>query len=122
MGARFKAAIAERPRADILKVAMSVRRQGLSGAVLAVLLAACGDAGVAGPVRTALQASEIAQRELRAAGLDEQVIDAQRQGEAWIVTTRWRETARAGHLVTVDAATGKVRVERYRSVELGPPR
>jgi hypothetical protein len=99
---------------------MSVRRQGLIGAVLAVLLTACGDAG--GPVRTALQASELAQRELRAAGLDEQVIDAQRQGGAWLVTTRWRETARAGHLVTVDAATGKVTVERYRSVELGPPR
>ena len=99
---------------------MSVLRRGLSGAVIAVLLTACG--GANGSVRTALQASEIAQRELRAAGLDEQVIDAQRQGEAWIVTTRWRETSRAGHLVTVDAASGKVTVERYRSVELGPPR
>ena len=101
---------------------MSFRRQVLSGAVVAVLLTACGRADVARPVRTALQASEIAQRELRAAGLDEQVIDAQRLGDAWVVTTRWPETSRAGHLVTVDAATGKVTVERYRSVELGPPR
>jgi hypothetical protein len=122
VGAGFKAAIAPGCPADILAAAMSVRRQGLSGAALALLLAACGDADVAGPVRTALQASEIAQRELRAAGLDEQVIDAERLGDAWVVTTRWRETARAGHLVTVNAATGKVTVERYRSVELGPPR
>jgi hypothetical protein len=50
------------------------------------------------------------------------VIDAQRQGDAWVVTTRWRETPRAGHLVTVDAASGKATVERYRSVDLGRPR
>ena len=101
---------------------MSLRRQVLSGAVVAVLLTACGGADVAGPVRTALQASEIAQRDLRAAGLDEEVIDARRLGGAWVVMTRRREVATAGHLVTVDAATGKVTVERYRSVELGPPR
>ena len=98
---------------------MSFRHQVLSAAVLAVLATACGGSGSSGPVRTALQASEIAQRELRAAGLDEEVIDARRWGDAWVVTTRWRETSMAGHLVTVDAARGTVKVERYRSVELG---
>ena len=98
---------------------MFLRRQALSAAVLAVLAAACSRSELSGPVRTALQASEIAQRDLRAAGLDEQVIDAQRLGDAWIVTTRRKETARAGHLVTVDVASGKATVERYRSVELG---
>jgi hypothetical protein len=98
---------------------MFLRHQVLSAAVLAVLAAACGGSGSSGPVRTALQASEIAQRDLRAAGLDEEVIDARRLGGAWVVTTRRRETSMAGHLVTVDAVRGTVRVERYRSVELG---
>lgn len=101
---------------------MSVRRQGLRAAVVAVLLTGCGRAEVSGPVRTPMQASEIAQAELRGAGLDEQVIDARRLGDAWVVTTVRQETSRAGHLVTVDAGTGKVTVERYRSVELGRPR
>jgi hypothetical protein len=99
---------------------MSVRRQVLGG--LAVLLMGCGRADLSGPVRTPMQATEIAQGELRAAGLDEQVIDARRLGDAWVVTTVRQETSRAGHLVTVDAGTGKVTVERYRSVELGRPR
>lgn len=73
-------------------------------------------------MRTPMQATEIAQRTLRAAGLDEEVVDAERQDGSWLVTTRWRETARAGHLVTVEAATGKVTVERYRTLELGGPR
>jgi hypothetical protein len=98
---------------------MSLRHHLLSAAVLAGLAAGCGGSGSAGPVRTAMQASEIAQGELRAAGLDEEVIDARRLGDDWVVTTRWRETSLAGHLVTVDAASGKVTVERYRSVELG---
>jgi hypothetical protein len=101
---------------------MSFRHQVLSAAVLAVLPAACGRADLSGPVRSPMRASEIAQRDLRAAGLDEEVIAAERQGDAWLVTTRWRETSVAGHLVTVDAASGKVTVERYRSVELGRPR
>jgi hypothetical protein len=105
-----------------LRAVMSVRRQGLTGAVVALLLTACGPADLSGPVRSPMRASEIAQRELRAAGLDEQVIAAERMGDAWVVTTRWRETSRAGHLVTVDARTGKVTVERYRAVELGGPR
>jgi hypothetical protein len=98
---------------------MSGGRQLLSVAVLLGLLAACGRGGAAGPVRSPMRASEIAQRELRAAGLDEAVIGVQRQGGAWVVTTRRKETARAGHLVTVDAASGKVTVERYRLVEIG---
>jgi hypothetical protein len=98
---------------------MSVRRQVQRAAVLAVLLAACGRADGSGPVRNTMQAIEAAQRDLRAAGLDEQVIDARRLGDAWVVTTRRQETSRAGHLVTVDAASGKVTVERYRSVDLG---
>jgi hypothetical protein len=100
---------------------MWVRGQGLRAAVaVLLLLAGCGRGDLAGgPVRSPMRASEIAQRELRAAGLDEEVIAADRQGDAWVVTTRWKETARAGHLVTVDAATGKATVERYRSVELG---
>jgi hypothetical protein len=101
---------------------MSFRHQVLSAAVLAVLPTACGRTDPSGPVRSPMQASEIAQRDLRAAGLDEEVIDAWRLGDAWVVTTRWRETSMAGHLVTVDAASGKVTVERYRSVEFGRPR
>ena len=91
-----------------------------AAAVLCLALAGCGRHEPAGPVRTALQASEIAQRTLRKAGLDEQVVAAQRQGAGWIVTTRRPETSLTGHLVTVDAASGKVTVERYRSVELAP--
>ena len=98
---------------------MSVRRQILCAAVLAGLAAACGPGGAAGPVRSPMRASELAQRELRSAGLDEAVIDARRQGERWVVTTRRRETSMAGHLVTVDAASGQVTVQRYWSVELG---
>lgn len=90
--------------------------------ILAAGLVACSGGESAGPVRTALQASEIAQRELRSAGLDEHVIDARREGEAWVVTTRWPQTSAAGHLVTIDAATGEAKVERYRSIELGRPR
>jgi hypothetical protein len=102
---------------------MPVRRRRLACAALAFALAACRPPPEAGPVRTALEASEAAQRTLRAAGLDEQVLDVRPQDGAWLVTTRRRETAAAGHLVTVDAATGQARVERYRSVELGgaPP-
>jgi hypothetical protein len=101
---------------------MCGRGQLLSVAVLLGLLAACGRGEAGGPVRSPMRASEIAQRELRAAGLDEAVVGAQRQGGAWVVTTRRKETPRAGHLVTVDAASGKVTVERYRMIELGRPR
>lgn len=87
---------------------------------LILLVSACGRA--AGPVRSPMQAAEVAQRALRSAGLDEEVIDARRQGDAWLVITRWHETSMAGHVVTVDATTGKAVVERYRAVELGPPR
>jgi hypothetical protein len=95
-------------------------RPFLSASLCLLALVACGRHGPAGPVRTPLQASEIAQRTLRGAGLDEQVVAAQRQGAGWIVTTRRPETSLTGHLVTVDAASGKVTVERYRSVELAP--
>ena len=98
---------------------MSAARLPLLFAISALtLLAACGR-DEAGPVRNATQASEIAHRALRSAHLDEEIVSAQRQGGAWIVTTRWRETSLAGHLVTVDAATGQVRIERYRTIQLG---
>ena len=90
--------------------------------LLAAGLVACSGGESAGPVRTALKASEVAQRELRSAGLDEHVVEARREGATWVVVTRWRETSAAGHLVTIDAATGQAKVERYRSVELGRPR
>ncbi len=100
----------------------SRRRSRASAALLAALLAAaCGRGPTSGPVRTAEQASEIAQDALRSAGLDEEVIDSRREDGAWVVTTRWRETSMAGHLVTVDAATGRTTVERYRSIQLGGP-
>lgn len=86
----------------------------------AALLAGCGRERQPGPVRTPLEASEIAQRALRSAHLDEQVVSAERSGDAWVVTTRWPETSLAGHLVTVDAASGATRVERYRTIQLEP--
>ena len=92
----------------------------LIAACLFALVAGCGRADPSGPVRTPMQASEIAQRTLRSAHLYEEVVDAERQGGAWIVTTRRRETSMTGHLVTVDAASGDVSVERYRTVQLGP--
>jgi len=94
-----------------------------AGAVLiaAAWLAACGRPQPSGPVRTPLEASEAAQRALRAAHLDEQVVDARPQGDAWVVITRWPETSLNGHVVTVDRASGRVRMERYRTVELAPP-
>ncbi|CAN7351817.1 hypothetical protein LJR225_002090 [Phenylobacterium sp. LjRoot225] len=101
---------------------MSCRLPLLSAAALIALLTACGRGEPSGPVRTPMQASEIAQRTLRSAGVDEQIVAADRQGGAWIVTTRRRESSLAGHLVTVDAASGSVSVERYRSVQLGGPR
>jgi hypothetical protein len=94
-----------------------VRRLAL--ACFAAVLASCGRDEPSGPVRSPMRASEIAQMELRAAGLDEQVIGAERRGPAWVVTTRRPDRPTSGHLVTVDAQTGAVRVERYRLVELG---
>lgn len=101
---------------------MSARIQSLVCAALLLLLSACGPGEPAGPVRSPMQAVERAQHALRAAGLEEQVIDARRQDGAWLVITRWPETSMAGHLVTVDAETGAVTVERYRSVQLGRAR
>src|SRR6516165_2555717 len=88
--------------------------------VAATLVSACARHERPGPVRTPLEASEIAQRALRSAHLDEQVVDARREGDAWVVITRWPETSLNGHLVTIDGASGAVRMERYRTVELGP--
>jgi hypothetical protein len=91
-------------------------------APMLALLAACGRAEPGGPVRTEDQARAVAQRALNAAHLDEQIVDAEREDGAWLVTTRWRETPAAGHLLTVDAASGRVRFERYRTLQLsGPP-
>src|SRR5690349_15375350 len=97
------------------------RAPRLAAAAAFALLTACGRTEPAGPVRDPLDASRIAQQALRSARLDEEVVSAERDGDAWIVTTRWRETSAAGHLVTVDAANGAVRVERYRTVQLGGP-
>jgi hypothetical protein len=83
------------------------------------LLTACGRPAPGGPVRTPDEASQIAQRALKSANLDEEVVGVDRQGPAWVVTTRWRATSVAGHLVTVDAASGAVRMERYRTLQLG---
>jgi hypothetical protein len=101
---------------------MSGRLQRLGCTALVLLLSACARGESSGPVRSPMQAIERAQHELRAAGLDEEVIDARRQNGGWLVITRWRETSMAGHLVTVDAETGAVTVERYRSVQLGRSR
>jgi hypothetical protein len=93
--------------------------RGLAIAVaLALQLAACGRPPPPGPVRTPEAAAEIAQRALSAAHLDEPIISVDRAGGAWMVITRWRETSMAGHLVTVDAASGKVRLERYRMLQM----
>jgi hypothetical protein len=100
---------------------MSVARSTLALAAVA-LLTACERAAPAGPVRTAEDATRRAERALDQAHLDEEVSGVDREGDAWIVTSRWRESSVAGHLLTVDAATGKVTMERYRSVELGGPR
>src|SRR5512146_233352 len=89
--------------------------------LLAALVCACGRGEGPGPVRTPMKAAEAAQRTLRSAGLDESVVDVRRQDGDWVVITRWKETSLAGHLVTVDAATGRTKVERYRSVEIGGP-
>src|ERR1700741_3183294 len=98
---------------------MSAGRSRLLIAVsAAALLAGCGRDQPSGPVRTPLEASEIAQRALRSAHLDEQIVSAERSGDAWVVTTRWPETSLAGHIVTVDAASGTAKVERYRTVQL----
>jgi hypothetical protein len=91
----------------------------LIAAVVVMLAGACGRDDGPGPVRTASDAAEVAQRALRSAHLDEEIVSAERQDGAWLVTTRWRETSMAGHLVTVDAANGKVTMERYRTLQLG---
>lgn len=82
------------------------------------LLAGCGGPAPGGPVRTPQEASAVARRALAAAHLDEEVVDVERQGDVWIVTTRWRETSAAGHLLTVAAPNGAVSFERYRSLQL----
>jgi hypothetical protein len=71
------------------------------------------------PVRTADDARAIAEQALERAHLDEEVVSAERTHDGWIVTTRWRDTSVAGHLVTVDASNGKVSFERYRTIQLG---
>lgn len=93
-------------------------RLALVGAL--ALLAGCGRPQVEGPVRTPREANEIAQRTLRSAHLDEEILSTERQGGgAWIVTTRWRESSMAGHLLTIDPANGNVTVERYRTLQIG---
>jgi hypothetical protein len=91
----------------------------MAAALLLLLAAACGRAERSGPVRTAEDAARVAHDALSSANLDEEIISVDRSDGAWMVTTRWRETSMAGHLVTVDAASGKVRMERYRMLQLG---
>ncbi len=85
-----------------------------------VLLAACGRPEPGRPVRTPAEAAEVARQALKSARLDEQVVSVEQQDGAWIVTTRWRDTSVAGHLLTVNAADGSVKFERYRTVQLAP--
>ncbi|HEY8574004.1 hypothetical protein [Phenylobacterium sp.] len=86
-----------------------------------LLLAACARSGPT-EVRTPMQAIEAAQAALRAGGLNEQVVAANRTGTVWTVITRSKKSAKAGHVVTVEAATGKASYEPYHSVQLGPDR
>ena len=83
------------------------------------LLAACGRAQPPSPVRTSGDADDIARRALKSAHLDEEIVSTERQGGAWVVTTRRRESSAAGHLVTIDAASGNVTFERYRTLQIG---
>src|SRR5690349_8136891 len=99
----------------------ATRLSTLIAAGALALLAGCGRAEVSGPVRTASEADDVARRALRAAHLDEEVVGADRQGGAWIVTTRWRENSFGGHLLTIDAANGKVVFERYRTLQIAEP-
>jgi hypothetical protein len=86
------------------------------------LFVGCQRPAPSGPVRTADDAADVAERALRAADLDEQIVSTDRQGGAWIVTSRRPETSLVGHLVTVDAASGRITMERYRTLQLvGPP-
>ena len=83
------------------------------------LLAACGPP-TARDVRTPMQAIKVAQATLRGAGVSEEVIDAHRRGEIWVVVTRRPATrSRVGHIVTIDPKAGKVAVDKYSTVELG---
>jgi hypothetical protein len=90
-------------------------------ALLAALsiLAACADASKPGEVRSAIRAVEVAQATLREAGFDELVLTSDKRGENWVVVTRSSKTPNFGHVVTVEAATGKVSVDKYQSVQLG---
>jgi len=85
------------------------------------LLAGCGRAELSGPVRTPGDADEIARRALKSAHLDEEIVSTERYDGAWLVTTRRRESSAAGHLITIDAASGAPSFERYRTLEIGQP-
>lgn len=108
------------PRFQVMLAASAARRRLLIVAHALALVAACArPAELHGPVRTADQARAIAGQALAQAHLDEEITGVERQDGAWIVTTRWRETSAAGHLLTVDAASGKVGFQRYRTLQLG---
>lgn len=96
-----------------------VRRPRLIVAGAFALLAACGRAEPSGPVRTSAEADQIAQRALRSAHLEEEIVSTERRNGAWVVTTRWRESSLAGHLVTIDAESRKITFERYRTLQIG---
>lgn len=89
-----------------------------AAALLAVLaLAACSPPS--GEVRTPIRAVEVAQGSLREAGFQEQVLSSDQRGDVWVVITRSEKSPNFGHVVTVEAATGKVSVDKYHSVHLG---
>jgi hypothetical protein len=87
--------------------------------LLGATIAACAPSP---EVRTPFRAVEVAQATLREAGIREHAVASSKRGGSWVVITRSEKNARMGHVVTVDAATGKVSVERYHSVQLGRDR
>lgn len=96
-------------------MASRIRVQALAALLL---LAACSGAEPT-EVRTPIRAVEVAQANLRAAGLDEQVVSSNRHGPVWTVVTRSAKSPKAGHVVTVEAATGRVSFEKYQDVQIG---
>lgn len=84
--------------------------------VLALAVTACSPSKEVG---TPFRAVEVAQATLRQAGVHEQAVASSKRGGSWVVITRSEKSHRVGHVITVDAATGEARVEKYHDVQLG---